>query len=188
MGVELEIVDMKFDGLLAALTGKKIDFIAAGMNPTEERKKSVDFSIVYYDAHSTMLVAADKVDMLKAPEDFKGLKVGVQKGTIQEEIADTQFPDSEKVAISKIPNLIMELQSGKIDGIILAEVVAKSYADANESIAVNNLDLGSEGGVALAINKNQEDLLSQINSTLETIIEDKTLEKYIIEATELSAQ
>ena len=44
------------------------------------------------------------------------------------------------------------------------------------------------GGVALAINKNQEDLLSQINSTLETIIEDKTLEKYIIEATELSAQ
>ena len=98
------------------------------------------------------------------------------------------FPDSEKVAISKIPNLIMELQSGKIDGIILAEVVAKSYADANESIAVNNLDLGSEGGVALAINKNQEDLLSQINSTLETIIEDKTLEKYIIEATELSAQ
>ncbi|MPN26267.1 hypothetical protein SDC9_173691 [bioreactor metagenome] len=126
--------------------------------------------------------------MLKAPEDFKGLKVGVQKGTIQEEIADTQFPDSEKVAISKIPNLIMELQSGKIDGIILAEVVAKSYAEANESIAVNNLDLGSEGGVALAINKNQEDLLSQINSTLETIIEDKTLEKYIIEATELSAQ
>ena len=188
MGVELEIVDMKFDGLLAALTGKKIDFIAAGMNPTEERKKSVDFSMVYYDAHSTMLVAADKVDMLKAPEDFKGLKVGVQKGTIQEEIADTQFPDSEKVAISKIPNLIMELQSGKIDGIILAEVVAKSYAEANESIAVNNLDLGSEGGVALAINKNQEDLLSQINSTLETIIEDKTLEKYIIEATELSAQ
>jgi polar amino acid transport system substrate-binding protein len=188
LGVELEIVDMKFDGLLAALTGQKIDFIAAGMNPSEERKKSVDFSLVYYDAHSTMLVAADMVDTLKTPEDFAGLKVGVQKATIQEGIADEQFPESEKVAIGKIPNLIMELQSGKIDGIILAEVVASSYADNNDDIAVNGLDLGSEGGVALAINKGQEDLLAEMNKTLETIMADGTLNEYIVKATELASQ
>lgn len=188
LDVELEIVDMKFDGLLAALTGNKIDFIAAGMNPSEERKKAVDFSVVYYDAHSTMLVAADKVDTLKTPEDFKGLKVGVQKATIQEGIADEQFPESEKVAIGKIPNLIMELQSGKIDGIILAEVVASSYADNNDDIAVNGLDLGSEGGVALAINKGSEDLLAEMNTTLEEIMSDGTLDQYIVEATELAAE
>lgn len=188
LGVELEIVDMKFDGLLAALTGQKIDFIAAGMNPSEERKKSVDFSVVYYDAHSTMLVATDKVDVLKTPEDFKGLKVGVQKATIQEGIADDQFPESEKVAIGKIPNLIMELQSGKIDGIILAEVVASSYADNNSDIAVNGLDLGSEGGVALAINKGQEDLLAEMNKTLEAIMADGTLDEYIVKATEMASQ
>lgn len=188
LDVELEIVDMKFDGLLAALTGEKIDFIAAGMNPSEKRKESVDFSVVYYDAHSTMLVATDKVDTLKNPEDFKGLKVGVQKATIQEGIADEMFPESEKVAISKIPNLIMELQSGKIDGIILAEVVASSYAEANDDIAVNGLDLGSEGGVALAINKGQEDLLAEMNKTLETIMNDGTLNQYIVEATELAAE
>ena len=188
LGVELEIVDMKFDGLLAALTGKKIDFIAAGMNPTEERKESVDFSVVYYDAYSTVLVPVDKVDVLKEPEDFKGLKVGVQKGTIQEGIADEKFAESEKVAISKIPNLIMELQSGKIDGIILAGVVADSYAKANDDIEVNGLNLGTEGGVALAINKGQEDLLAEMNKTLETIMEDGTLEQYIVEASELAEQ
>lgn len=188
LGVELEVIDMKFDGLLAALTTSKIDFIAAGMNPSEERKKAVDFSVVYYDAHSTMLVMTEMVETLKVPEDFKGLKVGVQKATIQEGIVDEQFSESEKVAISKIPNLIMELQSGKIDGIILAEVVASSYADANPDISLNGLDLGSEGGVALAINKGREDLLAEMDKTLEQIMSDGTLDQYIVEATELAAE
>ena len=179
---------MKFDGLLAARTGKKIDFIAAGMNPTEERKESGDFSVVYYDAYSTVLVPGDKVYVRKNPEDFKGLKVGVQKGTIQEGIADEKFTESEKVAISKIPNLIMELQSGKIDGIILAGVVADSYANANDDIAVNGYNLGTEGGVALAINKGQEDLLAEIDKTLEAIMADGTLDSYIVKATELAEQ
>lgn len=50
LGVELEIVDMKFDGLLAALTGGKIDFIAAGMNPSDERKKRL-ISQLYIMTH-----------------------------------------------------------------------------------------------------------------------------------------
>ena len=50
LGVELEIKDMKFDGLLAALVAEDIDFIVAGMVATEERKQSVDFSISYYEA------------------------------------------------------------------------------------------------------------------------------------------
>lgn len=188
LGVELEIVDMSFDGLLPALTGKKIDFIAAGMNPTEERKKAVDFSTVYYDTSQTMLVLEENKDLLTSIEDFDGLKIAVQKATLQEAIADEQFPNAEKVVLAKIPNLIMELQSGRVDGIILAEVVANSYADANESIAVNGLDLGSEGGVAIALNKDQEELLKAINATIEKVMSDGTLNQYIVEATELSEE
>lgn len=188
LDVELEIIDMKFDGLLPALLGQKIDFIAAGMNPSDERKESVDFSIIYYEASSTMLVATDMLDTLKTPEDFVGLTIGVQKATIQEDIANEQFPKSEKVAVGKIQNLIMELQSGKIDGIILAEVVAKAYAENNDDIVLNGLDLGSEGGVALATNKGEEGLLSAINKSLETLMSDGTLDEYIVKATELASQ
>lgn len=188
LGVELEIVDMSFDGLLAALTGKKIDFIAAGMNPTDERKNAVDFSTIYYDTSQTMLVLSENADKLTSVEDFKGLKVGVQKGTLQETIFDEQFTGAEKVAIAKIPNLVMELQSGKIDGIILAEVVADSYDEANEKIAVNQMDLGSEGGVSIAINKDQEDLLNAINTTIDQVLGDGTLDQYIIDAITLAEE
>ncbi|MBI9013796.1 MAG: transporter substrate-binding domain-containing protein [Clostridiales bacterium] len=188
LGVELEIVDMSFDGLLAALTGKKIDFIAAGMNPTDERKNAVDFSAIYYDTSQTMLVLSENADKLTSVEDFKGLKVGVQKGTLQEAIFDDQFAGAEKVAIAKIPNLVMELQSGKIDGIILAEVVADSYDDANDKISVNQMDLGSEGGVSIAINKDQEDLLNAINATIDKVLNDGTLDQYIIDAMTLAEE
>lgn len=188
LGVELEIIDMSFDGLLPALIGGKIDFIAAGMNPTDERKESVDFSSIYYDTSQTMLVLNENADKLTTIESFEGLKIGVQKATLQETIFDEQFTGAEKVAIAKIPNLVMELQSGKIDGIILAEVVANQYANANDSIAVNGLDLGSEGGVAIAINKGQEDLLSMINKTIDVVLADGTLDQYILDAMALSEE
>ena len=46
LGVELEVKDMAFDGLIPALSTGKIDMIIAGMNATEERKQSVDFTDV----------------------------------------------------------------------------------------------------------------------------------------------
>ena len=47
-GKKLEVVDMNFDGLIAALQSGAIDFIAAGMTATEERRKNVDFSSAFY--------------------------------------------------------------------------------------------------------------------------------------------
>lgn len=188
LGVELQIVDMSFDGLLPALIGQKIDFIAAGMTPTDERKKSVDFSTVYYDTSQTMLVLAENKDKLTTIESFAGLKVGAQKASLQESIATEQFTDSEIVLLGKIPNLIMELQTGKIDAIILAEVVADSYADANDSIAVNGLDLGSEGGVAIALNQEQDDLLEAINKTIDQVLSDGSLDQAILDAMALAEE
>lgn len=188
LGVELEIVDMSFDGLLAALNGNKIDFIASGMTPTDERKKSVEFSTVYFDSSQTMLVLKEETDNLNEIIDFKGLKVGVQKGSLQESIFDQHFQGAEKIAIGKIPNLIMSLQSGKIDGIILAEVVANSYDEANDKIVVNGLDLGSEGGVSIAVKKDESDLLKAINKTIDDVLSDGTLDQYILDAMSLSEE
>ncbi|MBR5866998.1 MAG: transporter substrate-binding domain-containing protein, partial [Spirochaetaceae bacterium] len=50
LGVQLEIKDMNFDGLLAALVSGNVDFVISGMTPTEERKQNVDFSDIYYEA------------------------------------------------------------------------------------------------------------------------------------------
>lgn len=182
LGVKLEIVDMKFEGLLPALVGGKIDMIVAGMNPTEERKKSVDFSMIYYEANQTMLVKADAVSNLNTKESFKGKIIGVQKGTLQEQIAADQFKDSQVKALGKIPDLVMELKTGKIDGIILADVVAKSYDVSNEDIAVNGLDLGSEGGCSVALPKGNAEYTKAVDESLKKMLDSGKVDEWITQA------
>jgi len=186
IGVELEIVDMKFEGLLPALTAGKIDLIVSGMTPTDERKQSVDFSVVYYDARQTMLVASDSKDVLNTIEAFAGKVIGAQKGSIQETLAATTFTTSEVKAIDKIPNLMMELKTGKVDGLVLAEPVAKQYAAANPDLAVNGLDLGSEGGSAVAVQKDSGAFLDLINQTIEEMISSGEMDQVIADAMLLS--
>lgn len=182
LGVELEIVDMKFEGLLPALMGGKIDFIVAGMNPTEERKKSVAFSVEYYEAHQTILVATDQKAELNSLESFKGKAIGVQKGTLQEQIATEQFKDSQVKAIGKIPDLIMELKTGKISGILLADTVAKSYVTNNADLSINGMDLGSEGGVSIAMSKENPELTAEVNKTLEALMAAGKIDQWITDA------
>ena len=55
-GKKLKIVDMAFDGLIAALQSGAIDFIAAGMTATEERRQNVDFSESYYESNQVIIV------------------------------------------------------------------------------------------------------------------------------------
>ena len=55
-GKKLEIVDMAFDGLIAALQANAIDFIAAGMTATDERRQNVDFSEPYYQTKQVIII------------------------------------------------------------------------------------------------------------------------------------
>ena len=55
-GRKLEVMDMAFDSLIPALYAGTIDFIAAGMSVTEERKKNVDFSIPYFASEQVIIV------------------------------------------------------------------------------------------------------------------------------------
>ncbi|MFP3488402.1 transporter substrate-binding domain-containing protein, partial [Staphylococcus sp. SIMBA_130] len=51
LGYNVEIKDMDFSGLITALSSERVDFVLAGMTPTEERKENVDFSDIYYSAN-----------------------------------------------------------------------------------------------------------------------------------------
>jgi polar amino acid transport system substrate-binding protein len=188
LGVELEIKDMKFDGLLAALVVDDIDFIVAGMVPKEERKKSVDFSMQYYQADQNVLIRAEDALKITSVEALKGLKVGAQKSTIQEDLAKEKTEAAEVKSLSKITDLVLELQNGKIDAVVLVGPVANAYAKQNAKLAVSGISLGAEEGVAVAVNKGTDDLLEAINKSLDTMIKAGTIDKYIEEATLLSEQ
>ena len=186
LGVTLEIVDMKFEGLLPALATNNIDFIVAGMVANEERSKSVDFSETYYEAEQRFIIREEDKDKLKNPEDFAGLNIGAQKTTIQEEIALDRFSNAEYIGLSKITDLAIELTNKKIDGIVLAEPVAVAYAKRYPGLYMAETILGKEDGVAVAVNKDTPDLLEAINKTLNRLISENSIDRLIQEATALS--
>jgi len=186
LGVELEIKDMDFDGLLLALNADKIDFVIAGMTPTAERAKSVDFSKVYYKAVHGVVINVDNKDVFKTVDDLAGKKIGAQKATVQEEVAQVEIADVQLKSLAKIPDLILEVKNNKIDGLVIEKPVAKAYTDKNQDLMLMDLTFeDAEGGSAVAIKKGNTDLLDEINKTLDTLMKDGTVEKFVTEATKM---
>lgn len=184
LGVQLEIKDMKFDGLLAALDQGNIDIIVAGMNPTEERKKSVDFSNVYYTAVQSVILKTSDKDKIKSIDDLKGKRVAVQKGATQEEIAKKQMPNSQAVALPKISDLILSLKNNRADAVIVELPVATSNVNSNKDLFISDIKVQNEvEGSAVAVKKGSADLIQSINKTIDRLTKDKSIDKYVTDAT-----
>ncbi len=185
IGVELEIKDMKFDGLIAALVSDKIDIIVAGMVPKPERAEVVDFSVPYYQAEQSILIRTEDVDKFKTAEDFKGVIVGAQKATVQEEIAN-KIEGAQVKSLSKITDLVLELQNNKVDAVVLVNPVATSYEKQTEGLTVPEISFGQEEGVAAAVNKGNAALLEQVDASLNKMMEEGQIDKFINDATLLA--
>ena len=72
LGVKLEVQDMNFQALLTSLTGGKVDIAIAGINPTEERKKSMDFSADYLPTEQKVIIRKEDGSRYKKLEDLSG--------------------------------------------------------------------------------------------------------------------
>lgn len=84
LGKELVIKDMDFGNLLTELQNGTVDLVAAGLSPTEERKKEVDFSEPYYFGDQCCIIRAEDQDKYKSTADFKGQSLAAQVNSIQE--------------------------------------------------------------------------------------------------------
>lgn len=184
LGVELKVEDMDFDALLVSLNSDKVDMVIAGMSATEERAKAVDFSVIYYNPQQKIVIRKENLDTLTSLEAFNGKTIGVQKGTIQEEFADKNMTGANKIALGKIPALIMELKSGKSDGIVLEEPVAAAYISKNEDLAMATLEVAIEedSGSSVAVKKGESELLAVVDQTIKALVEEKKIDEMAVEA------
>ncbi|WDV45454.1 transporter substrate-binding domain-containing protein [Clostridiaceae bacterium M8S5] len=187
LGVKLEIKDMDFGGLLGAMKADKIDIIVAGMTPTDERKKNVDFSKIYYTSKQCLIINNKDIDNIKTIEDVKNRTICVQKGSIQEEIA-FKITDKENIkSLGKLSNVVMELLNGKVDAVIVGEPVAKSYVKKNPNLCIAEVEVKTDNnGSAIAINKGNKELLKVINDTLEKLKEDDKINEFVVKYTKIA--
>ena len=126
MNCDLVIKEMEFNNLITALKAGQIDLIISGMNPTEERKKEIDFSDIYYQSQHSVLVRADEKDKYKNLSDLDGKKIGVQLGTTQQDFVEENIKYSDLQILSKVPKLVLELKTEKIDALVTEAPVVSS--------------------------------------------------------------
>lgn len=189
LGVKLEVKDIGFEGLLAALEAGKVDFVISGMTPNAEREKIVDFSKVYYLAEQIILVRAEDKDKFKSMDDLKKASVGVQTASIQEDIAKEQLQGASIKSLGKITDMVMQLKGKKVDALIMESPVASGYVKKNPDLVISSVKpKADQAGSAIAVKKGNKEFVDQINKTLERLMNDKTLDKLVTEASALSAE
>jgi polar amino acid transport system substrate-binding protein len=187
LGVKLKIEDMSFDALLSSLTAGKVDLAIAGINPTDERKKTVDFSDIYLTSHQKLLIRKEDADKFKALDDFNGKTIGAEKNTTQEKLAKSEMPNSSLVALDKVPSLVLELTNKKIDGIVVESIVAQQYLTANPDLTFSDAAFKNDNkDTALAVTKGNDDLLEIINEVIKENKDNGNFNKWIEEYSKLA--
>lgn len=171
IGKKVEIKSMNFDGLLPALQTNKIDLVIAGMTATQERKKHVNFTQNYYVSQQALITTNSEIKELK---ELEGKKIGVVLGYTGDVFISGK-PEYQVERYNSSSASIMGLQGQKVDGVILDAEPAKQYAKQNKGLYVIKIDGGKEE-YAIAINKDNEKLLDEVEKAMEDLKKDGTYE------------
>ena len=176
LGKELVITKTEWDGLVPALSSGKVDAIIAGMSPTAERKKVIDFSDNYYKSDLVMVVKkGGKYDAATSIDDFKGAKITAQLNTFHYSVIDQIQGVVKETAMDNFPAMRVALQSGMIDGYVSERPEGISSQTSNNSFKMIEFKKGfttTEEDTSIAVGlKKGSDLAVKINKTLAGISE-----------------
>ena len=167
-GQELEIADMEFDGLIAAVSTGKVDMAVAGMTVTEERKQQVDFSDTYYVASQVMVVAPDNTSITCAEDLKAGKKVGVVLGYTGDAIVtdDLALDEANIQRANRALDIVQDVKNGKLDAVVVDSYTGIALAEKNGLKVVEDPEVFDTEEYAIAVKKGNTELLETINATL----------------------
>ena len=186
LGLELVVVPIDFDGILMELQNGNIDLGISGFSPSPERAQVFDFSDLYYMGGQSFCIRAEDKDKYTSFEDFAGLPVGAQNGSIQYGLMEENTPDANKIGLAKVTDIVSELISGKLEGAFIETAVAEQYARNYPELYVAwDVEYDTEGS-AIALQKGS-DLLDDVNAVVAAVLEDGSMDSYIAEAQDLAS-
>lgn len=183
----LELVwrDMPFDSLVGSMEAGDIQVIAAGIGPTKERERSVDFSDVYYTG-SQSIISRDG----ESVADFgmlSGMKVAVLEGSQSDFIASGETTDygvvenAQVIRFKNAASAVMELKNGGADAVLIDTIMAEIYCRQTDGIQFFAVP-GTEEDTVFCIEKGNAVLCDAINRGLTKVrksgLYDELYEKY----------
>ena len=192
LGYKIQFENMEFDGVVAAVNSGSCDAAISGLTINAKRKKSVNFSDAYYSgAAQILIVAADdthytgttKKDLDKQLENQA---IGVCSGYTGHSYAkgdkEWGFEGIKGADIKIYENVslaIADIKNGTINAIIMDDSVAKEAVSQNsEDVKAIDVPLTVEE-YGIAVSKNNDELLKEINKALKDLEDDGTVEKLL---------
>ena len=183
LGMELEVTDIAFDSIIPGIQTGKYDMGMAGMTVTDERKEQVNFSDSYATGVQVVIVKDDSpitsVDDLFA--DGASTVVGTQAGTTGFIYATSDIEDAGLGIVKsfgKTTDAVEALKNGQVDCVILDNEPAKALVAANEGLHILDTEYAVED-YAIAIAKENTDLLEKVNKALAELTADGTLQSIV---------
>jgi len=129
LGREVKIENIAWDGLIPSLKTKKVDLIISSMTITEQRKKTIDFSIPY--SQSSLAILTNPTSGVKSIDDLnkKGKVLAVKKGTTGHLYAAKYLKNAELLIFDKENAAVLEVIQKKADGFIYDQLtIYKNYS------------------------------------------------------------
>ena len=191
LGVELEISAMDFSAVQAAIPSGQADIAISGFAKTEERAQNMELSTPFNiteDGGQTVLVAKGQGANYTAAEDFSGLQIGAQNGSLQYNLVSSQLPDDvEIVPVGSLNDGVLMLETGKIDALASDLSNAELLLESHDGIETTDFmfEYSSEGNVA-AVKKGETELIEAVNEIIEEVNELGLYDQWKDEATELA--
>jgi polar amino acid transport system substrate-binding protein len=166
-GVELDIQDQEFDGLVPALLAGKVDLISVGLvGRPGGRLETMWFSTPYVPYQQVVIVPADSTITDVAELNASGKKITALTGSTAAGLAARIFPEAELVELQQQPALL-EVASGRADGGIVEAYLAVPFVKENPTAKILNpekpfsLEFGS-----YAVPRGDIDWLTWVNGWL----------------------
>ncbi len=172
-GYEVQIEDMSFDSLVAALKNEKIDVIAAAMTITEERKEQISFTDPYYEADQSILIREGSDIQINGPSDLVGLEVGAQTGTTGAGWVESNLVEPGNMTEDKLNKYdsylfaVRDLINENLDAVVLDKPVGESFEGSEDVVIVQTIETGEEYG--FGVRQGEEQLLEDLNSGIEEV-------------------
>ena len=176
LGLELQIDDMDFDAALLAVQQGKADMVMAGVTVTDERQNVMDFTDSYATGIQSIIVKENSD--IASVDDLAGKKIGTQRGTTGYLYCSDDFGDENVVAYDNGLTAVQMLNNGQVDCVVIDNAPAKEFIAANPGLKL--LDTAYvEESYAIGVGKGNTELKDAINTALEELKADGTLQAIV---------
>ncbi len=171
LGVEIEIKDMEFSGLIPALQAGKIDMIISGMTRTPARARTVSFTQPYFKTGLCALISNKRAPEVSetAQLNAENRILAVKLGTTGDIVTARLFPKARVKRFKEETECVLEVVSGRADAFIYDEVSIIRHYALNKETTHAILKPFTYEPYAIAIRNGDFDFLNWLNLLLETI-------------------